>query len=86
MRSLATSLSWASLALGYYLSSVLVSIVNGATGRGGGHRPWLHGDNLNHYRLERFYWLMCVLSALNYLFFLFWAIRYKYRNAGVIKA
>ncbi|GJM98106.1 hypothetical protein PR202_ga15083 [Eleusine coracana subsp. coracana] len=84
MRSLATSLSWASLALGYYLSSVLVSIVNSATGRGG-HAPWLHGASLNHYRLERFYWLMCVLSALNYLFFLFWAIRYKYRNAGGVK-
>lgn len=84
MRSLATSLSWASLALGYYLSSVLVTIVNSATGRGG-HTPWLHGASLNHYRLERFYWLMCVLSALNYLFFLFWAIRYKYRNAGIIK-
>ncbi|KAF8652127.1 hypothetical protein HU200_063077 [Digitaria exilis] len=84
MRSLATSLSWASLALGYYLSSVLVSIVNSATGHGD-HRPWLQGASLNHYHLERFYWLMCVLSALNYLFFLFWAIRYKYRNAGIIK-
>nr|CAB3468266.1 unnamed protein product [Digitaria exilis] len=84
MRSLATSLSWASLALGYYLSSVLVSIVNSATGHGD-HRPWLQGASLNHYHLERFYWLMCVLSTLNYLFFLFWAIRYKYRNAGIIK-
>jgi hypothetical protein len=85
MRSLATSLSWASLALGYYLSSVLVTIVNSATGRGG-HRPWLEGASLNHYHLERFYWLMCALSAVNYIFFLVLAIRYKYRNAGVIKA
>ncbi|KQK17878.1 protein NRT1/ PTR FAMILY 4.6 isoform X2 [Brachypodium distachyon] len=86
MRSLATSLSWASLALGYYMSSVLVAVVNSATGRGG-HQPWLEGakDNLNRYHLERFYWLMCVLSALNYVFFLVLAIRYKYRNAGVIK-
>ncbi|KAJ1259646.1 hypothetical protein BS78_10G171800 [Paspalum vaginatum] len=84
MRSLATSLSWASLALGYYLSSVLVSVVNSATGHGG-HRPWLQGASLKYYHLDRFYWVMCVLSALNYLFFLFLAIRYKYRNAGVIK-
>lgn len=60
MRSLATSLSWASLATGYYLSSVLVSIVNSVTGTFR-HTPWLYGSNLNHYRLERFYWLMCVL-------------------------
>ncbi|KAG9451735.1 hypothetical protein H6P81_004639 [Aristolochia fimbriata] len=74
MRSLATSLSFASLAMGYYLSSVLVSVVNRATG----DRPWLSGSNLNSYHLERFYWLMCVLSTLNFLHYLLWASRYKY--------
>ncbi|CAL0308148.1 unnamed protein product [Lupinus luteus] len=81
MRSLATSLSWASLAIGYYLSSVIVSIVNATTGRSN-HRPWLSGANINHYHLERFYWLMCVLSGLNFLQYLFWAIKYKYRGNG----
>ncbi|KAJ1423593.1 Proton-dependent oligopeptide transporter family [Sesbania bispinosa] len=81
MRSLATSLSWASLALGYYLSSVIVSIVNSVSGNNT-HRPWLSGTNLNHYRLERFYWLMCVLSGLNFLHYLYWAVRYKYRGRG----
>ncbi|KAJ7953748.1 protein NRT1/ PTR FAMILY 4.6-like [Quillaja saponaria] len=80
MRSLATSLSWASLAMGYYLSTVIVSIVNGVTGNYFKHRPWLSGGNLNHYHLERFYWLMCVLSGLNFLHYLFWAMRYKYRS------
>lgn len=79
MRSLATALSWASLAMGYYLSSVLVSIVNGITSAYR-HTPWLFGSNLNHYHLERFYWLMCVLSGLNFLHYLFWASRYKYRS------
>lgn len=78
MRSLATSLPWASLAMGYYLSSILVSLVNSATG-GAGHRPWLAGEKLNHYHLERFYWLMCVLSIANFVHYLFWASRYKYR-------
>lgn len=79
MRSLATSLSWASLALGYYLSTVIVSIVNSVTGSSK-HKPWLSGRNINHYHLERFYWLMCVLSALNFLHYLFWATKYKYRS------
>lgn len=78
MRSLATSLSWASLAMGYYLSSVIVSIVNDVTSDSS-HRPWLGGRNLNHNHLERFYWLMCVLSGVNFLHYLFWAHRYKYR-------
>ncbi|XP_072984723.1 protein NRT1/ PTR FAMILY 4.6-like [Typha latifolia] len=82
MRSMATSLSWASLAMGYYLSSVLVSIVNSATGKGE-HKAWLSGSNLNHYQLERFYWLMCVLSVVNFGFYLFWAIRYRYRRVGL---
>ncbi|KAK4261182.1 hypothetical protein QN277_004217 [Acacia crassicarpa] len=81
MRSLATSLSWASLALGYYLSTVIVSVVNNVTGNST-HKPWLSGGNINHYHLDRFYWLMCALSGLNFLHYLFWAIRYKYRGAG----
>ncbi|CAN4094714.1 unnamed protein product [Withania somnifera] len=80
MRSLATSLSWASLAIGYYLSSVIVSIVNSVTGISK-HKPWLSGSNLNHYNLERFYWLMCILSALNFMHYLFWATKYKYGSA-----
>ncbi|KAK9203013.1 hypothetical protein WN943_013266 [Citrus x changshan-huyou] len=81
MRSLATSLSWASLAMGYYFSTVLVSIVNNITSTYR-HTPWLFGSNLNHYHLERFYWLMCILGGLNFLHFLFWAARYKYRSTG----
>ena len=79
MRSLATSLSWASLAIGYYLSSIIVSIVNHVTDNSK-HKPWLSGRNINHYQLEKFYWLMCLLSGLNFLHYLFWAMRYKYRS------
>ncbi|KAF4367617.1 hypothetical protein F8388_011256 [Cannabis sativa] len=78
MRSLATALSWASLAMGYYLSSVLVTVVNGVTSKYRHGSPWLSGANLNHYYLERFYWFLCILSALNFLHYLFWASRYKY--------
>ncbi|KAG8388665.1 hypothetical protein BUALT_Bualt02G0148900 [Buddleja alternifolia] len=81
MRSLATSLSWASLAMGYYLSSVLVQLVNSITAAYR-HTPWLYGSNLNHYHLERFYWFMCILSGLNLLHYIFWARRYSYRTSG----
>lgn len=79
MRSLATSLSFASLAFGYYLSTAIVSIVNGVTGDSK-HKPWLSGANLNHYDLDRFYWLMCALSVLNFVNYLFWATKYRYRS------
>ncbi|KAL1373326.1 hypothetical protein HN51_003306 [Arachis hypogaea] len=77
MRSLATALSWASLAMGYYSSTVLVSLINKVTSVVG-HTPWLLGSNLNHYHLERFYWFLCVLSGINFLHYLFWASSYKY--------
>lgn len=81
MKSLATSLSWASLAMGYYMSSVLVAVVNSATGSGG-RQGWLSGSNLNRNHLERFYWLMCVMSAVNFVQYVFWSVRYKYRSTG----
>ncbi|CAA3002031.1 NRT1 PTR FAMILY -like [Olea europaea subsp. europaea] len=81
IKSLATALSWASLAMGYYLSSVLVALVNRITGSFR-HTPWLYARNINHDHLERFYWLMCILSGLNLLHYLFWAQRYRYRSSG----
>ncbi|KAJ0755565.1 putative proton-dependent oligopeptide transporter family, MFS transporter superfamily [Helianthus annuus] len=42
--------------------SVFVSTVDHVTGNFR-HTPWLYGSNLNHYHLERFYWLMCALRA-----------------------
>lgn len=84
MRSLATALSWVSLATGYYLSTVIVSIVNSLTGDSK-QKPWLSGKNLNHYQLEKFYWLMCALSGLNFMHYLFWATKYKYQSTGINK-
>ncbi|KAL8120191.1 hypothetical protein AgCh_017366 [Apium graveolens] len=52
------------------LSSVLVSTVNHITSTFG-HTPCLYGINLNDYQLDRFYWLMGILSGLNFLHYPF---------------
>nr|XP_043626961.1 protein NRT1/ PTR FAMILY 4.6-like [Erigeron canadensis] len=80
MRSLATSFSWVSLAMGYYLSGIIVSLVNRITGSGRHHHSWLSGKTLNQYHLDRFYWLLCAFSILNFVNYLFWANRYKYKS------
>ncbi|GLJ31703.1 hypothetical protein SUGI_0637320 [Cryptomeria japonica] len=80
MRSMATALSWVSISMGYYLSSVLVSIVNGATRRFGDGVGWLSGNNLNRNHLDRFYWLLCFLSALNFVNYLLWSVWYTYKR------
>ncbi|KAH9322869.1 hypothetical protein KI387_017508 [Taxus chinensis] len=78
MRSLATAFSWTSLALGYFLSSVLVRIVNSATNKTKTH-GWLGGNNLNRNHLNLFYWLLAILSTLNFFNYLFWSRWYKYK-------
>lgn len=76
MRSMCTSLSWCSTSMGYFLSSVLVSIVNSASGRYGS-KEWLGGKSLNQNRLELFYGLLGVLNFINFLNYIFWAKWYK---------
>lgn len=80
MRSLATALSWASISMGYFLSSLLVSLVNHISRHLGDQVGWLSGNNLNTNHLDRFYWLLCVLSAINFAHFLLFARWYRYKT------
>ncbi|KAF3435906.1 hypothetical protein FNV43_RR22998 [Rhamnella rubrinervis] len=74
MRSMSTALSWCSTSMGFFLSSVLVSITNSVTARLG--HEWLGGVDLNHSRLELFYTLLCILNFINLINYIFWAKRY----------
>lgn len=74
MKSICTALSWCSTSMGYFLSSLLVSIINSITGRLG--REWLGGHNLNHDRLDLFYTILCILNFLNMLNYIYWAKKY----------
>ncbi|KAI9107362.1 hypothetical protein K1719_021750 [Acacia pycnantha] len=77
MQAFLTAITYCSYSFGFYLSSVLVSLVNKVTagGRGGG---WLQDNNLNKDRLDLFYWLLAVLSFLNFLNYLFWCRWFNY--------
>ncbi|KAG9447931.1 hypothetical protein H6P81_014059 [Aristolochia fimbriata] len=76
MRSVCTALSWCSTAMGYFLSSLLVTIANSASGWFGKHR-WLAEENLNESRLELFYTLLAVLNLLNFFNYVYWVKWYK---------
>ncbi|KAJ0988946.1 hypothetical protein J5N97_007302 [Dioscorea zingiberensis] len=71
MKSVCTSLSWCSTSMGFFLSSVLVSIVNKVSKEVGGVE-WL-SDSLDGSHLELFYALLAVLNFFNFLNYLFWA-------------
>lgn len=76
MRSICTSLSWCSTSMGYFLSSLLVSLSNAVSALLCGGKPWLGGSDLNHSRLDMFYTLLCVVNFLNFINYVYWAKRY----------
>lgn len=73
MKSMSTGLFLSTLAMGYFMSSVLVSLTDMAT-----NGSWLR-NNLNKGRLENFYWLLAILGAINFLAFLVLASRHQYK-------
>lgn len=78
MQAFLTAITYCSYSFGFFLSSVLVSLVNKVTSRSSGH-GWLSDNNLNKDRLDLFYWLLAILSFLNFFNYLFWA-RWYSRN------
>ncbi|PWA54723.1 hypothetical protein CTI12_AA432500 [Artemisia annua] len=77
MKSLGTAISWCSMAFGYYLSSIVVQVVNKVSG------GWLASNNLNRDKLNYFYWLLAGLSIVNFGAYLMCASWYKYKKVGV---
>lgn len=78
MRSLCSALQLTTVALGNYLSALLVTIVTGISTRDG-EKGWIP-DNLNYGRVDYFYHLLAVLSVLNLAVFLLVAKWYTYKR------
>ncbi|THF94829.1 hypothetical protein TEA_014329 [Camellia sinensis var. sinensis] len=79
MRSLCSALSLLTVALGNYLSTLLVNVVTDVSTRHG--KPGWIPDNLNYGHLHFFFWLLAVLSVVNLGFFLLVARWYTYKKA-----
>ncbi|KAM3739951.1 hypothetical protein ACB098_08G062200 [Castanea mollissima] len=77
-RSLCSALSLTTVALGNYLSTLLVAVVTKVSTRHG-KLGWIP-DNLNYGRLDYFFWLLAVLSVLNLGVFLVIANWYTYKK------
>ncbi|KAF5448088.1 hypothetical protein F2P56_028653, partial [Juglans regia] len=74
MQAFLTAMTYCSYSFGFYLSSLLVSMVNKITSStSSSNGGWLHENDLNKDRLDLFYWLLAALSFLNFLNYLFWS-------------
>lgn len=78
MRSLCSALSLTTVALGNYLSSLLVTIVTSISTKNG-NLGWIP-DNLNRGHLHYFFWLLTVLSVLNMGAYLLVSKWYTYKR------
>ncbi|KAI3844068.1 hypothetical protein MKW92_043897 [Papaver armeniacum] len=84
IKSISTCFLWSSMALGYFFSTVLVQIVNQATKANTKSGGWLAGNNINVNHVNLFYWLLAILSLLNFFCYLFFATRYQYRHQTTV--
>ncbi|KAJ4982134.1 hypothetical protein NE237_032971 [Protea cynaroides] len=73
MKSMSTGLFLTSISMGFFVSSLLVSLVSKVT-----KNAWLR-NNLNKGRLENFYWMLAVLGVVNFLVFLVFSTRHQYK-------
>ncbi|XP_058734292.1 protein NRT1/ PTR FAMILY 6.3-like [Vicia villosa] len=76
MKTMSTGLFLSTLSLGFFFSSVLVTVVQKVTAQ---HHPWLT-DNINQGKLYNFYWLLAILSCLNLVIYLLCAKSYVYKD------
>ncbi|KAH9611320.1 hypothetical protein KSS87_008508 [Heliosperma pusillum] len=80
MKTMSTGLFLSTLALGFFLSTVIVTVVNSLTGHS---HPWL-ADNLNEGRLYNFYWLLGIISVVNFVFFILASRWYVYKEKWLV--
>lgn len=74
MKSLGTAISVSSVTLGYFTSSIVVNVVNKVS------NGWLASNNLNRDKLNYFYWLLSIMSVVNFGVYLMCASWYKYKK------
>nr|CAB3495301.1 unnamed protein product [Digitaria exilis] len=84
MKTMSTGLFLSTCALGFFFSTLLVTIVDKVTGHNG-HGGWL-ADNLNEGRLDYFYWLLAVISTVNLVLFTLAARGYVYKDKRLADA
>ncbi|XP_060209621.1 protein NRT1/ PTR FAMILY 6.4-like isoform X2 [Lycium barbarum] len=80
MKSMSTGLFLTTLSMGFFTSSLLVSLVHKVT-----NGSWLK-SNLNNGRLDGFYWTLAVLGILNFLVFLVFSMRHQYKAQNLNSA
>ncbi|KAH7690618.1 Peptide-transporting ATPase protein, partial [Dioscorea alata] len=76
-RSLSSAMFLSEIGIGSWLSTALVKIIERVTG--GVEKGWLR-NSLNESRLDKFYWVLCAINAVNFVVYVFVAMVYRGRE------
>ncbi|XP_076937169.1 protein NRT1/ PTR FAMILY 5.6-like [Bidens hawaiensis] len=77
MRSIGIALYSSVLGVANFYSSFLIIVVGRVTGRFGS--SWF-GKDINSSRLDKFYWLLAIMSAVNFGIYILLTRKYDYKN------
>lgn len=80
MKSIGSAYAALAGGLGCFAASILNSIIKSVTGNPEKSQPSWLSQNINTGRFDYLYWLLAVLSVINFCAFLYSALRYKYRS------
>ncbi|KAK3021117.1 hypothetical protein RJ639_045501 [Escallonia herrerae] len=79
MRSIGSAYAAVAGGLGCFAATILNSIINSVTGNEEKRQPSWLSQNINTGRFDYLYWLLTVMSIINFCVFLHSARRYQYR-------
>ncbi|KAK8545900.1 hypothetical protein V6N13_067149 [Hibiscus sabdariffa] len=82
LKSLGIAVYLSVIGVGNFISSILISVIEKATG-GDGRESWF-ADNLNRAHLDYFYWLLAALSAVGFLLYLYSTRSYIYARRSTL--
>lgn len=77
MRSLGIAFYLSVIGVANFISSLLITVVDRVMEKEG--KSWL-GKDLNSSRLDKFYWLLAAIAAVNLCVYVLLARRYSYKN------
>ena len=82
MKAITTGLCLTTASFGMFFSTILVTIITNFTGRNGGHN-WLP-PSINDGRLDYFYWLLALLTLIDFGFYIVCAIRFRPNSTEIV--
>jgi len=78
MQTIGTALFTSNTGVAHFVCTSILQLVTSITSRGGG-QPWIV-SNINQSRLDKYYWMLTVLSALNFVAFFYVSLGYTYKT------